>query len=62
MKIRNSHKIIYTGNPNYIHSINIIHKHGTCLEAGAFRELKILMYKWTKFMTSSIANMSIDSA
>ena len=31
----------------YIHNINIFHKHGTCLEASAFRELKILIYKQT---------------
>ena len=35
----------------YLHNINIVHKHDTYLEVGALRELKILMYKWTKFMT-----------
>ena len=46
----------------YLHNINIVYKHDTCLKFGALRELKILMYKRTKFVTSSITTTSIDSA
>ena len=37
----------------HIHNINIVHKHGTCLEASAFQGIKNTN-RWTKPMTSSI--------
>ena len=40
IKIRNSHNIIHWKSKLYIHNINIIHKHGTCLKASALREIE----------------------
>ena len=42
---------------HYIHNINIVHRHGTCLEASAFREFKNTN-KYGKSMTSSIIHIT----